>query len=1111
MDHRKKIVGLVLRRFAVVLAAQVALLLPATARAAEIVTLNEGNFDALAPRGDKAEAILGDYVLRNDRIVLVIDNPEISSGFASNRMYGMRACGSIIDMAPCLSAASPGGADAAKGKPGLWANEDRLGWFWTGPLWQPRDYAGRAQYDPHYAKDFRPQSGKKLTLEFDHTWHIDLIPMRVKYTIEDGQPFVRCETIYPNDATPQTRPAAAGGAASGAASGAAGGAAGIATKSDAGRLAEAAAPAAPQEVPGLREPPKPRPILPDPICDLVVDCAVERGVDAEQRLTWVYDPWFGQAAGQAFGVVEDEHAIKRLADGKEVPADPHAPGPINTGEELRIVRRVFVAPDLFALRQAVDETLGLKGRAVKLTVAGPEGSIAGARVSARRVLDPHDRPGDTTPAPIYGGGRTDAKGLLECTLPDGEFELRVEVVGRATKAVRIPAQGPFAGTAQMSMSASVAFDVTDEAGKPIPCKVEVRGRDGTPDPYFFPETGDRAVRNLLYLPDGLGKQAIAPGQYDLIFTRGPEYDAVTQPLEITSASANGGVIERTVHAKLVRSVDSTGWISVDFNSESTLSNRPLLGPPATGSTLGHVLNLLCEGIEFAPTAEFGRITDCRPIIESLGAAQFLATCPGTELADGNRGFFGFPLQYHPRLLDGGAPQMPNHVGPQGWLRHMGAPPDDPKAPWTTAGVPGNEKCVILRQYRNLPAKPAVAPHLPHSAYRDSDLITPAGEPSSDYHFSRDTDDDGLIDRMHYSLARYSDALDVRTLDGLYIAKDHVPNDVIDWLQLRAAGYRLPAVASSAARDNFHGVGGLRTYVASATDAPDKIDPLDVARAITAGHAFMTTGPFVEATLTTAEKAVAIPGDLVATHAPTAQLRVRVQCPNWIKLHRVEFWINGRVDPALTLDSATSPERFAEGRVQFDQTIALQTKSDTQVVVIAFAHGPNYRRRGEADGKVARHVAVTNPIMVDAGGDGFVPMSPLDETIRVEPAIVAPIKANKGGPPGTLRLTITNHGDAPAESAVHLEFRPAGIVVVEGKPDIPFKLAAHAKTTIDVGLRAAGDTETEELLGGNDPAKMKTTLYIVRTKSPPGIAPAKLPIVVGGGAEMMDADHAVKPR
>ena len=51
-----------------------------SARSAELVTLSEANFAEYAPQGKEADAIIGDYVLRNDKIVAAVADPTLLMG-----------------------------------------------------------------------------------------------------------------------------------------------------------------------------------------------------------------------------------------------------------------------------------------------------------------------------------------------------------------------------------------------------------------------------------------------------------------------------------------------------------------------------------------------------------------------------------------------------------------------------------------------------------------------------------------------------------------------------------------------------------------------------------------------------------------------------------------------------------------------------------------------------------------------------------------------------------------------------------------------------------------------------------------------------------------------
>src|SRR5690606_17054251 len=79
-------------------------------------------------------------------------------------------------------------------------------------------------------------------------------------------------------------------------------------------------------------------------------------------------------------------------------------------------------------------------------------------------------------------------------------------------------------------------------------------------------------------------------------------------------------------------------------------------------------------------------------------------------------------------------------------------------------------------------------------------------------------------------------------------RDKYEHPLFGWLQLLNLGYRIPAVVNTDAHYNFHGSGWVRNYLASPTDDPSQLSVAEIIHAAEHGHSFLTTGPFLEATL-----------------------------------------------------------------------------------------------------------------------------------------------------------------------------------------------------------------------------------------------------------------------
>lgn len=1039
---------------------------------AEVVTLNEENFDKAAAPGNEADAIYGDYSISNDRIVAVVANPELIGGRSASRSSPQQFDACVIDMTL---------------RSGKNAGRDMLAWYAPGPRFGPHasDFQlGTANYNVDYARAFKPVVGKSASFSLHSVaWSYKQPPCIAKYTIEDGWRYLLCETIYIN---PADRPE---------------GRALIVprekAKDDAGKLQELAD--GPRDGMGVlpmpdesRAAPPAGPIDVSPGFSLSADGVIDRGVDSDQRLLWIHNKWFGQA----YGVLDAPQWTLRKRDGSTVEMDSSknaAKGAtLHPGEQLTVARKLIVGRDLFEVREVANEILGVTMRRAKIVVSAPDGPVSNAFVTALFTRAPGD--GNGKPE-IYASGQTDENGVIEGSLPERAFSLRVEAVGRKDVSTSLDVKTTGDVNVKMDAAARVSLKITDENGGAIPCKVEFRGREGTPDPFFFPETGDRAVCNLRYTETGDLTQLVAPGKYDVIVTRGPEYDRLTFVIDASE------VAETKVTGKLQRVIDTRGWISADFHAYSTLSNKPAGSPPSAASTRGRVLNMLAEQIEFVPATELNKVFTYEALVAELGAEKWLKSCAGIGLNDGGRKYayneqYSFPIVYKPRWQDGGAPQRPQHCGQIEWLRSFGAPIDI-NEPWATARRVGYEKLIILMQPDNNAPQVLVRRPPVSTSYNDRDVAAWWNDESALLRpMFRDTDNDGVPDHVHQNFAATMDALDVRTLAPLLKPNDktaRLENDVVDWMLMRQSGYRMPGVITSGATTNFHGSGGVRTYVRSAADDPSKIDPLDIVRAVRAGKATMTTGPFIEAKIENENGESADVGEVVTTAKGHVTLKVKVQCPNWIALHTVRVLINNKRDEKLEFTRQTQKEKFGDGHVQFEQAIPLTLSADAQIIVLALGSGPNLRVRKNAADQSMGHVALINPICVDVGGDGLTPQPPHLDKIEAELMLIRPLLSRQGSSPARVRLTITNHDSKPARGAIQVMLKPNDIVSIKGDGKFPYALDPEKKVTIDFDLELSAATQTEALIGGVP--KAAVMLSIPRDGVPPGVAPARLQVIL----------------
>jgi hypothetical protein len=843
--------------------------------AAEIVTITPEliarGADGGPPTGKEADWILGDHLLRNDRLVAVIAAPG-PTRHANMTVRNVGGC--VIDL---TAAAAP---------------DDQLGAYYPGDgsvayafAFAGTDASGPATLAAEPGADGTPMlavRGEAVFFRVAAAAAPGTPRVEVTYRLADGDDFLTVTSTFTN--------------------------------------------------------PHDEPITVECLDRVRADRTFTSAVDPATKLVWWDDEWFGQAYGivpVGATVAQGGPAARPSRDPvRYVPAGGDEPrATIPPGGTVELVRRLFPAPHLLGLRALAAGLSDRPATAVSIRVRDPAGPVAGALVT---VVD-----GDS----VHGAGRTGPDGRLETALPRaaGTWRVRARTVGRASADMPIDPLGP--GPLEVAIDLPppgvVVGRVTSASGGPIPCKVQFRARAGATgaapaDPDLGPDSGHTAVKNLVYSHDGGFRQEVPPGDYDVIVSLGPEFDAVFTGLTVVAGR------EVPLEAVLRRSVDTAGWVSSDFHSHATESGDN------TTSQFGRVQNLLCEHIEFAPCTEHNRISSYAPHLERLDATHLMATCSGMELTGSLLPVNhqnAFPLLERRHTQDGGGPTVRD---------------DDPVAQIERLALwdGGSDKVVQMNH--------------PH-------LVQVLG----------DRDTDGSPDGGFAGMLGFVDVIEVHPPHEIFLApapgaeppaglRDDPrkkTSTIFVWLQMLNLGYRVPGVVNTDAHYAFHGSGWLRNWIASPTDDPARVAVADVVNASESGRIVMSNGPFLEARLTAVARGTAVtggPGDEVADDDGAVALAVRVQCPNWLDVDRVQVFVNGRADPALGVTRRAQPERFSRDTVRFDHTFAIRLEHDAHLIVAAIGEESALGPVMGPEHAGTRPVAVANPVFVDVGGDGFTP-------------------------------------------------------------------------------------------------------------------------------------------
>lgn len=527
--------------------------------------------------------------------------------------------------------------------------------------------------------------------------------------------------------------------------------------------------------------------------------------------------------------------------------------------------------------------------------------------------------------------QTNDDGVAHARLLPGEYLGTAVSIGHAAVEFKIEATKDKQDVpVSLGKASGFQAEVGDASGNPIPVKATIYSLNAD-HPDFGLSSTRTFVENCVYSVHGRLHCPLDPGEYEIFFSRGPEYHSESRKLEVVAGQM------QSIKLRLPRVVDTSGWVSADLHSHSSPSGDN------TSDQFGRVENLLCEHIEFAPCTEHNRVNSYTPHLKKMNLSDLMATCTGIELTGSPTPVNhqnAFPLQHRRRTQNGGGPR--SSFNPIVQIERL--------AMWDNA----SDKLVQMNH-----------PNL-HQIYGD-----------------RDTD--GKADEGFRKMLKWTDVVEVHPMETIF--RD-IPNKsttgkrkkiaMLQWLQLLNQGHRIPGVINTDSHYNHHGSGWRRNWFASSTDDPAEISTEEMVSSIEAGHIVMSNGPFLsvsgtcpEMSITTAAT-VAIPGDDLVAQDGKVDLKVSVQCPNWLDVSRVQVFINGRPSTEHNYTRANSATLFGDQSVvvKFMKTMKLILKEDSHVIVATIGEG--FTMEDVMGGRYGRRapMAVSNPIFVDVDGNGF---------------------------------------------------------------------------------------------------------------------------------------------
>lgn len=613
----------------------------------------------------------------------------------------------------------------------------------------------------------------------------------------------------------------------------------------------------------------------------------------------------------------------------------------------------------------------------------------------------------------YSHWRTDvdprdnvADGSFGGHLPVGDWELMVHREGRpdsARVAITVTEGSSQKVALESPRAGLLTFTLSDERGVPVPGKISIFPADG--EPTRDPVLGDGFIAGspeaVLFPMYGAGEVELPDGEYYAVASRGLEYELDISDTFIVDASRRSH-LDLTV----VRSVNTDGWISADLHVHAMRSHD-------SGVALAdRVRTMASEGVEFFASTDHDWITDYAPTIELLGLEEWVQSAPGNEVTTIETGhFLAFPLAEDFLGDAGGAVDWtgltPEEMMDQ--LRDIGAEAGTDPVIFVghpRAGILGYFDQYGFDPYSGTVDNPvtrgsiltAVNPLITDDNFElDFDALELFG--GKDLHFIRTptqpeldrqaTEGDvAIIDILKRTLAEQQ-----ALADGEYTLGYGIEGQLDDWFTLLNLGFRYTALGNS----DTHGITSIeagcpRNYIVSETDDPAFINDQDIADAVRAHKVVASYGPFLRMWVDGAGI-----GSDVTAEGGSVEIQIEVQAPSWMDVDRVELYENGTLIEVLETDAPGDVLRITE-------TLERPISEDAWYVAVATGDDPlgpvftpveiPYIPLDEivvealgGVGSVSNFLspavpiplefgihpyAVTNPIWVDADGNGFEP-------------------------------------------------------------------------------------------------------------------------------------------
>ncbi|MGE4618210.1 MAG: CehA/McbA family metallohydrolase [Planctomycetota bacterium] len=461
-----------------------------------------------------------------------------------------------------------------------------------------------------------------------------------------------------------------------------------------------------------------------------------------------------------------------------------------------------------------------------------------------------------------------------------------------------------------------SFRIEDKDGERVPARLTFRNIDGSTPALFKnrqADPDDLAVRaDVICTLSGAANITVPVGKWKVFASRGPEWSIDQHTITIEK--------DQTVSAtfSLEHQVDTKGWAAADYHLHTlTHSGHGDSNMPE------RIISIASEALEVGIATDHNVHTDYSEIIAKLNAGEEFQGIVGNEISVPLGHFNAFPLEPWGNVFD-----RNSNDGPA-LFRAVRAHRDGSDIePVIQVNHPRWEG---IDYFRVAGLDPITGKSIENNWSVDFDSVEIFNENAGWGYYDADNTDKPVGSSHHWVLQ--------------------------DWHNLLNHGAKITAVGNSDSHTvSVNLAGWPRNYFPSSSDLPAQIQVQEVCDTVKDGQIVTSFGPFVTFTVDDATM-----GQMVTAKRAAVRLKVKVQAADWIDVDRVLVIVDGDIVETIPVPETREVVRLIDSRkipVRTDGWISLRVEGDDDLDPIV----PGKKRP-------ILPIAITNPVYVDADGDG----------------------------------------------------------------------------------------------------------------------------------------------